>query len=215
MGAKMESPESSGTEADTSITPAEALRLIQAAANAEKQPGTRPLLDLEIDLLRKVFGPGLKYLVVRLTRMSGIVASINGRRAFTLRNTIHLPAKAYNAMAKYPALLVHEMVHVWQYQHEGWTYAPSAIWAQIGGDGYDFAKALRQGKPWKKMNPEQQAQMIQEAFHAVYFDTPGALFGLLNNKAVVVRPSVEPPQGFTDYTSVLVDAVALLRKPPK
>ena len=212
MGAKLESPESSGGEPNT---PAEPLRLVTAAAatGAEKLPGTRPLLELEIDLLRKVFGPGLKYLVVRLTRMSGVVASINGSRAFTLRNTIHLPAKAYNAMAQYPSLLVHEMVHVWQYQHEGWTYATDALWAQIGGDGYDFAKALRQGKPWKKMNPEQQAQMIQEAFRLGYFDNPGALFGLFNNKACVVRSSAQPPQGFTDSTSVLVDAVALLRKP--
>ena len=31
--------------------------------------------------------------------------------------------------------------------------------------------------------------------------------------ACVVRPSSKPPAGFTDYTSVLVDAVALLRKP--
>ena len=211
MGAKMESPESSSAEPDK---PAEPLRLVTApAASAEKLPSTRPLLDSEVELLRKVFGSGLKYPLVRLTRMSTVVAAVNGSRAFTLRNTIHLPAKAYNAMAQYPSLLVHEMVHVWQYQHEGWTYAPDAVWAQIGGDGYDFAKALRQGKPWKKMNPEQQGQMIQEAFRAAWFDNPGSLFGLLNNKASVVRPSSKPPAGFTDYTSVLVDAVALLRKP--
>jgi hypothetical protein len=211
MVAKMESPEPSGSEPDKS---AENLRLVTASATSEpKLPSTRPLLDLEVDLLQKVFGPGIKYPVVRLTRMSTLIAAINRSRAFTLRNTIHLPAKAYNAMAQYPWLLVHEMVHVWQYQHEGWTYAPDALWAQIAGDGYDFAKGLRQGKSWKKMNPEQQAQMIHEAFRIAYFDTPGALFGLFNNKACVVRPSAQPPEGFTDYTSVLVDAVALLRKP--
>ncbi len=211
MGARMESPESPGSEPGT---PAEPLRLVTApAASAEKLPGTRPLLDSEVELLRKVFGSGVKYPGVRLTRMSGIVATINGSRAFTLRNTIHLPAKAYNAMAQYPSLLVHETVHVWQYQREGLSYAADALWAQIGGDGYDFAKGLRQGKAWKKMNPEQQGQMIQEAFRAAWFDNPGALFGLLNNKSSVVRASAKPPAGFTDYTSVLVDAVALLRKP--
>lgn len=211
MGAKPESPETPGSEKDA---PEQPMRLVAAAAaNGEKLPGTRPLLDTEEALLRKVFGAGLKYPPVRLTRMSTIVAAINGSRAFTLRNTLHLPARNYNAMAQYPSLLVHEMVHVWQYQHDGLSYAPNALWAQVAGDGYDFAKALRQGKPWRKMNPEQQAQMIQEAFRAVYFDTANARFGLLKDKGIVVRPSAQPPEGFTDYTSVLVDAVALLRKP--
>jgi len=211
MGAKPESPETPGSEPAAPVPP---VRLVAAAAaSGEKLPGTRPLLDTEEALLRKVFGAGLQYASVRLTRMSTVVAAFNGSRAFTVRNTIHLPAKSYAAMAQYPSLLVHEMVHVWQYQHEGLSYAPNALWAQVAGDGYDFAKALRQNKPWKKMNPEQQAQMIQEAFRAVYFDTPGARFGLLNTKAIVVRPSAQPPEGFTDYTSVLVDAVALLRKP--
>jgi hypothetical protein len=80
------------------------------------------------------------------------------------------------------------------------------------GDGYDFAKALRDGKPWTKMNPEQQAQMIQDAFRGAYFDTPGALFGVLNEKGCVVRTNSKPPDGFTDYTSALVDALAVLRK---
>jgi len=211
MGAKAESPETPGSETNA---PAQPVRLVAAAApTGEKLPGTRPLLETEEALLRKVFGAGLKYPPVRLTRMSTVVATLNGSRAFTVRNTLHLPARCYSAMAQYPSLLVHEMVHVWQYQHEGLSYAPNALWAQLGGDGYDFAKALRERKPWNKMNPEQQAQMIQEAFRAVYFDTPNARFGLLNNKAIVVRPSAQPPEGFTDYTSVLVDAVALLRKP--
>jgi hypothetical protein len=210
MGAKLESPESPAPEGEK---PAEHVRLVNAPASGQQLPGTRPLQESEVLLLRKVFGAGLHYPLVRLTRMSTLVAAVNSSRAFTLSNTIHLPAKAYNSMAQYPSLLVHEMVHVWQYQHTGWTYATDALWAQTGGDGYDFAKALRQGKPWKKMNPEQQAQMIQEAFRGVYFDNPGALFGLLNNKACLVRASTKPPEGFIDYTSVLVEAVAILRKP--
>jgi hypothetical protein len=209
MGAKLESPESPASEAEK---PAEPLRLVNAASSLQRLPGTRPLQKSEELLLRKVFGASLRYPLVRLTRMSALVAAVNGSRAYTLGNTIHLPAKAYDAMAQYPSLLVHEMVHVWQYQHQGWTYAADALWAQTGGDGYDFAKALRQGKSWKQMNPEQQAQMIQEAFRGVYFDNPGALFGLLNDKSCLVRASTKPPAGFLDFTPVLVEAVALLRK---
>jgi hypothetical protein len=90
---------------------------------------------------------------------------------------------------------------------------PSALWAQTAGDGYDFAKALRQGKAWKDMNPEQQGQMIQDAYRGVYFETPGALFGILKDKGCVVRPGVQPPVGFADYTSVLLAALEILRKP--
>jgi hypothetical protein len=212
MGAKLEPPELPASESPAE-KPAERLRLVNAASSVQRVPDTRPLLDSEVVMLRKVFGTGLNYQMVRLTRMSALVAAVNGSRAFTLATTIHLPAKAYLAMAQYPSLLVHEMVHVWQYQRTGWSYATNALWAQTGGDGYDFAKALREGKSWQKMNPEQQAQMIQEAFRGVYFDTPSALFGLINDKACIVRPSSKPPQGFSDYTSVLVDAVALLRKP--
>jgi hypothetical protein len=84
--------------------------------------------------------------------------------------------------------------------------------AQTFGDGYDFGKALSQGKPWAKMNPEQQAQMVQDAFRGVYFDTLGAFFGVLNSKGVVVRAGTQPPEGFSDHTSALEDALALLRK---
>ena len=57
--------------------------------------------------------------------------------------------------------------------------------------------------------------MIQDAFRGAYFDTPGALFGVLNNKGAVVRPGTTPPDGFVDYTSALVDALAVLRKAPE
>lgn len=213
MGAKLESPETNAAPPEPG-QPAEPLRLLStAAASAQKLPDTRPLAKAEIDLLRKVFEAGLQYLPVRLTRMGSFTEAINGSRAFTLGNTIHLPRKAYDSLGQYPSLLVHECVHAWQYQHRGWGYVPDSLWAQTLGDGYDFAKALRQGKPWKKMNPEQQAQMIQEAYRGVWFDTPGALFGLLKDKGCVVRPGASPPEGFTDYTSVLVAGLEVLRKP--
>jgi hypothetical protein len=127
-------------------------------------------------------------------------------------NTINLPGKAHAYPHQYVSIIIHELVHVWQYQHGGWGYVPNALKAQFIGDGYDFAKALRDGKPWAKMNPEQQGQMIQDAFRGAYFETPGARFGVLNNKGAVVRPGAQLPEGFTDYTSALLDALAVLQK---
>jgi len=177
-----------------------------------KIPDKRPLSELELVAASKVFATGLKYESVRIEKMGGFTELLNGSRAYTLGNRINLPGKAHAYPHQYVSVIIHELIHVWQYQRSGWGYIPSALLAQTFGDGYDFAKALRQGKPWAKMNPEQQAQMIQDAFRGAYFDTLGALFGVLNNKGSVVRPGTQPPEGFTDYTSALEDALAVLRK---
>jgi Domain of unknown function (DUF4157) len=181
-------------------------------STAQKLPNKRPLSESELVAARKVFAAGLKYPPVSIEKMGSFLELLNGSRAYTTGNTINLPGKAYAYASQYVSIIIHELVHVWQYQHGGWGYVPNALWAQTLGDGYDFAKALRQGKPWVKMNSEQQAQMIQDAFRGAYFDTPGALFGVLNNKGAVVRPGTTPPNGFVDYTSALVDALAVLRK---
>jgi hypothetical protein len=177
-----------------------------------KLPDKRPLSENELQAARKVFASSLNYLLVRIEKMGTLTELINGNRAYTLGNSITLPSKAYVAPEQYLHIVIHELVHVWQYQHGGWGYVPNAAWAQTLGDGYDFAKALRDGKPWTKMNPEQQAQMIQEAFRGVYFDSPGARFGVLNDKGSVVRAGSLPPPGFADYTPALEAALAVIRK---
>jgi uncharacterized protein DUF4157 len=181
-------------------------------STTQKIPDSRSLSEAEIDAARKVFGSSIKYESVRIEKMGGFTELINGSRAYTLGNTINLPGKVHAYPSQYVSIIIHELTHVWQYQHGGWGYIPNALLAQTFGDGYDFGKALRQGRPWAKMNPEQQAQMIQDAFRAVYFDTSGALFGVLNNKGIVVRPGTHPPDGFADFTSALEEALAVLRK---
>ncbi len=181
------------------------------ASSADK----RPLSDAEVRLLRGVFGDGISYESVRLVRMATFIARLNGSRAFVLGNTLNLPDQDHDDIARgrNPSLLVHEATHLWQYQHHGWGYVAESLWAQSFGDGYDYVKALRQGKPWRKMNPEQQAQLIQDAFRDGYFDAPGARFGAVGNNGIVVRPGEVPPEGVTDYTSALVAAVEELQKP--
>lgn len=183
----------------------------QATASGDK----RSLTEVEKQLLRGVFGEGISYGPVRLARMAGVIAGINGSRAFVLGNTLNLPSVDYDALVRGERtwLLVHECTHIWQYQHHGWGYVAEALWAQGFGDGYDYVKALRAGTPWRKMNPEQQAQLIQDAYWGRYFEAAGALFGVAGKKAEVVRPGNTPPEGFTDYTPVLTAALEELRKP--
>jgi hypothetical protein len=194
------------------------LRSVGAAADHASAPehtDKRPLNDQEVRVLRRVFGDGISYEPVRLVRMAPFIAQINGSRAFVLGNTLNLPERNFVAISRGQQmdLLVHEATHIWQYQHQGWGYVAEALWAQGFGDGYDYVKALRAGKPWRKMNPEQQAQLIQDAFRGRYFDAPGARFGAVSNTGTVVLPGQAPPDGFADFTSVLAAAVELLQKP--
>jgi hypothetical protein len=212
MGAKIE-PESQVPPPGGAQQGSPHLHVVSAATStAQKLPDKRPLSEAELVHSRKVFAGGLKYEAVSVEKMGSFTELINGSRAYTLGNTINLPGKAHAYPYQYVSVIIHELVHVWQYQRGGWGYVPSALKAQLFGDGYDFAKALREGKPWAKMNPEQQGQMIQDAFRGAYFENPGALFGVLNNKGAVVRPGTPPPEGFTDYTSALLDALAVLQK---
>jgi hypothetical protein len=177
----------------------------------------RPLKELELQVLRKVFAEGLSYGPVRLVRMSDFIAQLNGARAFVLGNALNLPGRDFDAISRGESmsLLVHEAIHIWQYQHQGWGYVAEALWAQGFGEGYDYVKALRAGKSWRKMNPEQQAQLVQDAYRGGYFEVPGARFGVQEDAKAgsVVSPDKQPPQGFTDYTAVLVAALELLHKP--
>lgn len=212
MGAKIE-PESQVPPPEGASPASSHLHLVSAAtSSAQKIPDKRKLSEAELVGARKVFGAGLKYEAVSVEKMGSFTELLNGSRAYTLGNTINLPGKAHAYPHQYASVIIHELVHVWQYQHGGWGYVPSAVKAQFFGDGYDFAKALREGKPWAKMNPEQQGQMIQDAFRSAYFETPGSRFGVLNSKGAVLRPGARPPDGFSDYTQALLDALAVLQK---
>lgn len=182
---------------------------------AETDPDKRPLLDAEVMLLRAVFGGGIHYAPVRLVRLSPLVTSLNGSRAFVLANTLNLPSDAYDAILRGErlSLLVHEMTHVWQYQHGGWSYVAESLWAQSFGDGYDYAKALNAGKPWREMNPEQQASIIEDAYHGGYFSVRGARFGVVGSEGVVVHAGRTAPPSFTDHTDMLMAAVDALQLP--
>lgn len=125
------------------------------------QSPARALTADERELLRRVFRRSLSLYNVRLVEGRSGLFGLN-ERPFTLGNTIYL--KHY--LASLPGLLVHECVHVWQYQHHGPRYAIDALSAQaLLPDAYDWEAELVRGKPgWTRFNREAQAELIEDTW---------------------------------------------------
>ncbi|MCU0693371.1 MAG: DUF4157 domain-containing protein [Polyangiaceae bacterium] len=127
------------------------------------EPSGRRLHDEEMRLARRIFGSSVVLDAVRIKEGSAGAFSVNNR-PFTLGNAIYTKGRKADA-----SLFIHEMVHVWQNQRGGPDYALKALAAQAG-DGYNWEKAVAEGKSWAKMNVEQQAQLIEDALDAGFFD---------------------------------------------
>ena len=115
------------------------------------QTHDRPLTKEEKAMLRIVFQNSLSLYNVRLIPGQSGVYGWFTAGAFTLNNTIYLNATDLKA---HPETLVHECVHVWQYQNFGTKYVMGALGAQIvygrtGGanDAYDWTAEPNRGAP--------------------------------------------------------------------
>jgi hypothetical protein len=136
------------------------------------EPPGRKLTADEIALLSQVYGDSIDYRRIRIKEGdAGLLTLPN--RPFTHGDTIYIP-KDWVPMSR--RLLVHETAHVWQHQNGGTGYMSESLFAQVIGDGYDYAKGLRQGKTWSELNPEQQAEVIEMAFARDLFADPHARF---------------------------------------
>ena len=156
-------------------------------ATTKNKPSIRPLYAWEIREARRVFANRLQYERVRLHEHTGWPDSINriGLRlkrmpqvdthnAITLGNHIYFPVKLLEWLvpSDHPehykiCWLIHELTHVWQYQHLGWGYLPMALNAQLrlGDKAYDFGGEAgliaHRGQGWRlaDFNLEQQGDI--------------------------------------------------------
>ncbi len=87
--------------------------------------------------------------------------------------------------------LFHELTHVWQYQHQGYGYAPASLAAQLWAwlttgtrnSAYDYQAAIND-KPFYQWNPEQQARLVEDYYNLKHlaasgYNAPGSQSKLL------------------------------------
>lgn len=132
---------------------------------------TSPLTGAEIEAAASVLGTNaVRYQAIRVAQ-GGVLKWVfarNGHRAFATFHTINLPEQGSHQRAN-TDIIVHEIVHVYQYERAGSRYFAEALLGQHE-EGYDYGgseglrTALRQGKQLRAFNREQQAQIVQDYY---------------------------------------------------
>ena len=128
----------------------------------ELLPG-RSLTRRELELASSIFGTSIDFSRVRL-----IPTSVLEYR--TVANSIRVPENFTIANAEMAQTLIHELTHVWQYQHSGTGYLSislgTQIAAQVGRGNRNFAYdyQIQAGRTFFDFTPEQQARMVENYF---------------------------------------------------
>jgi hypothetical protein len=183
---------------------------IQSILGIQKRK--RPLTERERGILWKVFRNSLNYNAISIVNGKAGILGVSGR-AFTMGFTIYLPTNN-------EAVLVHECVHVWQFQVEGTKYIGNSVLNQLdsmiinkGYEPYSWANWIGAGNSWSTLkSAEAQAQFIQDVFtkgEFVFIDktipsdsTPGAFF----------KEEEETGHNkFSDYTDIANEAWRIIR----
>lgn len=134
----------------------------------------RKLTKDERKLLQLIYQKSLKLKNIRVIDGNSGVYSFSDR-AFVKGNQIYMKN---TSTLSWNRTLVHESVHVWQYQHHGARYAADALGAYIflGEErAYNWMKGT---PPWTNYNAEQQAQFFEDLYRCGdILDTNGWLKG--------------------------------------
>ena len=123
---------------------------------------TRKMNGAELELAYAVFGQSIPLQLVSLNPDS-LPVKMKKTTAFVSFFTINF----FNDLPAY--LLIHELVHIWQYERYGSSYISEAIWAQRWGGGYNYGgleplMKYSQGKGLAAFNFEQQADIIEDYY---------------------------------------------------
>lgn len=130
-----------------------------------------PLTGAEIATAARILGPtALRWGDVRVAQggFLGLWYRLKGDRAFATFYTVNLPRTGPHARENLD-ILIHELVHVFQYERVGSVYGAESLYAQHT-DGYNYggAEGLRQaraqGKHFCAFNREQQASIVQDYY---------------------------------------------------
>jgi hypothetical protein len=122
---------------------------------------SRPLDSRERALAWAVFGQGLPYYRIRIDERAWL-----GPKQWRFCYVSFCHIQSWGPMPD--DILLHELMHVWQYWVFGARYIPWALWAQKHGGGYDYGglEALRavEGRARRAFNLEQQADILADFF---------------------------------------------------
>ena len=124
---------------------------------------SRPLYAWEKKLAHSIFGRSINYQRVRIDEYS-----VAGPRQFSLCYVSFYCINSWGKMDN--SLLIHELMHVWQYQKMGIVYIPRALKAQRSPEGYDYGgaqgleAARLAGRSLRSFNLEQQADIISDYY---------------------------------------------------
>jgi hypothetical protein len=123
----------------------------------------RPLNKDEMELARKIFGVSISYSKVRL-----IPTPLLQYR--TVANSIRIPEKFTIKDPEMAQTFIHEMTHVWQYQHSGTSYMSISLQTQIvagvtrGNRNFAYEYKIKPGQSFFDFTPEQQGFIVENYF---------------------------------------------------
>ena len=127
------------------------------------KPSTRPLHDWEISMAREIFGNAINYQRVRVDES----AYLGPRQQLFCYASFYI-INSWGPMKN--STLIHELVHIWQYENMGAVYIPRALWAQTTDVGYNYGGldqiklSLLQNETLYDFNLEQQGDIISDYF---------------------------------------------------
>ncbi|WP_420457743.1 hypothetical protein [Neolewinella sp.] len=129
------------------------------AVSNQLTPNLRRLTPLEHDRLYDIFGDSVPYDRIRLDERAYV-----GPRCHPI---CYVSFHTINSWGPIPlAILVHEVMHVWQYVHHGACYIPRALAGQRTVAGYDYGgqAGLTATRHIRHFNYEQQASVVEDAY---------------------------------------------------
>ena len=123
----------------------------------------RPLTRGEQALALGVFGRSIDYSRVRLI-------TVDELQYRTVANNIYIPHDFTINNESHAQTLIHELTHVWQYQHGGTSYISVALGTQIaatishGSRNFAYDYRISAGQSFFDFTPEQQGLLVENYF---------------------------------------------------
>lgn len=133
---------------------------------------TRPLDAHERRLAEEIFPGVMLHSRIRIDQRAFL-----GPRQWQIAYVSYYTINSYGKIN--PATLIHELVHIWQFEKYGSRYIIEALAAQRRHPSYDYggATALHQSwhmkKPLTSFNFEQQAEIIEDMYRLEHGMPPG------------------------------------------